>query len=74
MKHLGVILLIPFFISSCATMSSVQLDEGNVKRLTQRSDAQLARKAAPEWCRDSLKTINYLESRIKILELKETSP
>jgi hypothetical protein len=42
-----------------AGCSSVRLD--NAARLMRRADFDAARAAAPEWCRDALKTINALE-------------
>lgn len=47
-------------LSACG---SVKLD--NSKRLTKRSDFEQVRIYAPEWARDALKTINYLESEIE---------
>ena len=41
----------------------VRLD--NAKRLMARKDFQTARDAAPEWCRDALKTINALELQLE---------
>lgn len=37
----------------------------NAKRLIARADFEAARVAAPEWCRDALKTINELELEIE---------
>ena len=37
----------------------------NAKRLIDRADFEAARVAAPEWCRDALKTINELELEIE---------
>ena len=37
----------------------------NAERLINRADFEAARQAAPEWCRDALKTINYLEMEIE---------
>lgn len=42
---------------------SVKLNNSN--RLINRADFEAARQAAPEWCRDALKTINYLEMEIE---------
>lgn len=47
-------------LSACA---SVRLD--NAQRLINRTDFEAARTAAPEWCRDALKTINALEYEIE---------
>ena len=37
----------------------------NAARLMERSDFPQARAAAPEWCRDALKTINALEYELE---------
>lgn len=37
----------------------------NAERLINRADFEAAREAAPEWCRDALKTINELEMEIE---------
>ena len=42
---------------------SVELD--NAQRLIARPDFEDAKTAAPEWCRDALKTINNLEYEIE---------
>ena len=34
-------------------------------RLMSRPDFAAAKTAAPEWCRDALKTINYLEEKLE---------
>ncbi len=47
-------------LCSCVT---VELD--NAKRLIARPDFEQAKTAAPEWCRDALKTINNLEYEIE---------
>lgn len=43
--------------------TSVRLD--NSARLIARPDFPAARAAAPEWCRDALKTINALEAQLE---------
>ena len=43
--------------------ASVRLD--NSARLLARPDFPAARAAAPEWCRDALKTINQLEFQLE---------
>lgn len=57
-------------ISFCAValllggcMTHVRYD--NAARLIGRADFEAARLAAPEWCRDALKTINELELEIE---------
>lgn len=47
-------------LSACG---SIKLD--NSKRLMKRADFEQVRIYAPEWARDALKTINYLESEIE---------
>lgn len=47
-------------LCSCVT---VKLD--NAQRLINRPDFENARVAAPEWCRDALKTINSLEYELE---------
>jgi hypothetical protein len=37
----------------------------NAARLVDRPDFDAARAAAPEWCRDALKTINALEYELE---------
>lgn len=37
----------------------------NAKRLMERPDFPQAASAAPEWCRDALKTINSLERKLE---------
>lgn len=37
----------------------------NAERLINRADFEAARQAAPEWCRDALKTINELEWKLE---------
>ena len=37
----------------------------NAERLINRADFDAARLAAPEWCRDALKTINELEWKLE---------
>lgn len=44
---------------------SVKLNNSN--RLINRTDFEAARQAAPEWCRDALKTINELEWKLEEL-------
>ena len=49
-------------LSGCA-MFHVRYD--NAERLINRADFEAARQAAPEWCRDALKTINELEWKLE---------
>lgn len=37
----------------------------NSERLMRRPDFEQAKASAPEWCRDALKTINYLEMELE---------
>lgn len=52
--------LLALALGGCA---SVRLE--NSARLTARPDFAAARTAAPEWCRDALKTINALEFQLE---------
>lgn len=56
----GICALSILLLTSCA---SVKLD--NAQRLIARPDFEQAKTAAPEWCRDALKTINNLEYEIE---------
>ncbi|MDD2763474.1 MAG: hypothetical protein PHE83_05810 [Opitutaceae bacterium] len=62
--RLGVcaLLLAPcaLLLTACTT---VRLD--HARRLMERPDFAAARAAAPEWCRDALKTINQLEYQLE---------
>lgn len=49
-------------LSGCA-MFHARYD--NAERLINRADFEAARAAAPEWCRDALKTINELEWKLE---------
>ena len=49
--------------AALAGCSSVQRD--NSARLIARPDFPAAKSAAPEWCRDALKTINALEAQLE---------
>lgn len=53
-------ILLLLFLCSC---TGVKLD--NAQRLINRPDFENARVAAPEWCRDALKTINSLEYELE---------
>lgn len=48
-------------LSGCMTHARYD----NAQRLIARPDFAAARVAAPEWCRDALKTINELELEIE---------
>lgn len=50
-----------FFVAGCAT--HIRCNES--ARLMQRADFDAAKTAAPEWCRDALKTINNLELELE---------
>lgn len=54
--------LIALFLAGCMS-PRVHLD--NPARLMARPDFGRAAKAAPEWCRDALKTISALEEKIE---------
>lgn len=64
MKRLAVLCLLSSVLSlgACAG-APVRLD--NSARLIARPDFNAARSAAPEWCRDALKTINQLELELE---------
>jgi hypothetical protein len=49
-------------LAGCASVP-VRLE--NSARLIARPDFNAARAAAPEWCRDALKTINQLEYELE---------
>lgn len=49
-------------LSGCSVFHA-RLD--NAARLINRTDFEQARLAAPEWCRDALKTINELEWQLE---------
>ena len=51
------------FVGLSSGCASVRLD--NSARLFARPDFPAARAAAPEWCRDALKTINQLEFQLE---------
>ena len=53
--------LIAVLLGSCA--AHIRYNES--ARLMQRADFDAAKTAAPEWCRDALKTINDLELEIE---------
>ncbi len=59
--HSGILLVLVAFAGGCTT--HIRLD--NSKRLIERTDFDAARLAAPEWCRDALKTINALELELE---------
>jgi len=65
---MGTVLLLALLPSSCKTVpvSIVTLPEGNVRRLVESypEEAEAARKAAPRFTRDALKTISRLEEEI----------
>lgn len=56
-----LLLLLVLGLSACTAPR--RLD--NAKRLIDRPDFQAARRAAPEWCRDALKTVNALELELE---------
>lgn len=61
MKRLTVLLILSATLTGC--VSTVKHD--NAQRLIARTDFDAARTAAPEWCRDALKTINALEYELE---------
>lgn len=63
MKRIVPVLCLLSSVLWAGGCASVKLD--NSARLIGRHDFPAARAAAPEWCRDALKTINRLESQIE---------
>ena len=63
MKRLLCICVLPGICLLTAGCATVRL--ANAKRLIARPDFAAARQAAPEWCRDALKTINQLEFQLE---------
>jgi hypothetical protein len=61
MPRLILFLLLSLALAGCATPRR----EDNAARLMARPDFPAARAAAPEWCRDALKTINALEYELE---------
>lgn len=61
-KPLTILLALSLALASAGCVS-VKYD--NAARLMARADFPAARAAAPEWCRDALKTINALEYEIE---------
>ena len=55
------LIILQFLLAGCATHARYD----NSARLIARADFEAARVAAPEWCRDALKTINELELEIE---------
>lgn len=65
---LGLICLLgAFLLAGCSSVPSRAYGQptGNVERLLARPDFDAAAKAAPEWTRDSLKTVNGLEAELQ---------
>lgn len=62
-----ICLLAAFSVVGCASAPSRDHcpATGNVGRLLARPDFDAAAKAAPEWARDSLKTVNSLEADLQ---------
>jgi hypothetical protein len=65
---MGTVLLLALLPSGCKTVpvSIETLPEGNVRRLVESypEEAEAARKAAPRFTRDALKTISRLEEEL----------
>ena len=61
---LGILLLLSAGCASAPSRDSAP-SSGNVERLLGRPDFDPAAKAAPEWVRDSLKTVNSLEADLQ---------
>jgi hypothetical protein len=58
---LAILFAIGIALGSCMTTAR----HDNADRLIKRADFDDARAAAPEWCRDALKTINALEYELE---------
>lgn len=63
MRRILAAALLLFVTSAGCVSVPVRLD--NSARLIARPDFPAAANAAPEWCRDALKTINALESQLE---------
>ncbi len=63
MKRLALLSLAWAALAAGCATTPVRLDHS--ARLMARPDFAAARAAAPEWCRDALKTINALELEIE---------
>jgi hypothetical protein len=59
----ALLVSITLIAGTMAGCASVRHD--NAARLIKRADFDAARAAAPEWCRDALKTINTLEYELE---------
>ena len=62
--RLTVAMILALMLSGCAMFHARY---NNAERLINRPDFNAAKAAAPEWCRDALKTINELEWRLEEL-------
>jgi len=62
-----LMLVLMVVMIGCATLRppAPVIASQNVQRLQERPDAPEAVKAAPEWVRDALKTINALEGELR---------
>jgi uncharacterized protein YceK len=58
-------ILVSIAITTLALTGCVSVRHDNAARLLAREDFAAARAAAPEWCRDALKTINTLEYELE---------
>ena len=63
MKRLTAHLLLALSLALAGCATGAKHD--NAARLIARPDFDAARAAAPEWCRDALKTINALEYELE---------
>lgn len=61
--RLTVATILAMMLSGCALFHARY---NNAERLINRPDFQQAKQAAPEWCRDALKTINELEYQLEM--------
>lgn len=58
----AILIIMAMMLSGCSLFHE---RFNNSQRLINRPDFQQAKEAAPEWCRDALKTINELEYLIE---------
>jgi hypothetical protein len=62
-ERLTKTLMLTLLLTAGCASPHLRLD--NSRRLTERPDFPQAAQAAPEWCRDALKTINALELELE---------
>ena len=60
MRKKTLLLMLPLMMCGCLN------PRDSAKRLMARDDFPQAASAAPEWCRDALKTVNRLEHELEL--------